>query len=186
MCETIFCIYRISGIQIWYCPMQQNAAMPTRTHFKTQSISLVSLVQSWHVTPFFASTESHKSKSDIGLCNRTRQCALGPFLRPNLYLWCPWSNPDMWDHFLHLQNLRNPNLRLPCSTLTWSLVAMMLVGSRGAMMTGQKTADSSWTLNYRWTDNFIIWNVKLISVFGEHARLWLNRTLTDNGEMIFL
>ena len=28
----------------------------------------------------------------------------------HLYLWCPWSNLDVWHHFLHLQNLRNPNL----------------------------------------------------------------------------
>ena len=27
--------------------------------------------------------------------NRTRQCALGPFLRPNMYLWCYWSNLGM-------------------------------------------------------------------------------------------
>ena len=64
-CDTIFCIYRISGIQIWYWFVQQNAAMRTKTHFKTPFVSLVSLVQSGHVTPFFASTESQKSKSDI-------------------------------------------------------------------------------------------------------------------------
>ena len=40
-CETIFCIYIISGIQIWYQFVQQNAAIRTRTHYKTQS------VQSW-------------------------------------------------------------------------------------------------------------------------------------------
>ena len=40
MCEYIFCIYRISGIQIRGCCVQQNAAMRTRTHFKTQSVSL--------------------------------------------------------------------------------------------------------------------------------------------------
>ena len=42
--------------------------------------------------------------------NRTRQCALGPFLRPNMYIWCYWSNLGMWYHFLHVQNLRNPNM----------------------------------------------------------------------------
>ena len=72
-----------------------------------QSISLVSVVQSGHVTPFFASTESQESKSEVGSRNRTRQCALRPILRPHLYLWCPWSNLDMWHHFLHLLNLRN-------------------------------------------------------------------------------
>ena len=30
--------------------------------------------------------------------NRTQQCALGPFLRPNMYLWCYWSNLGMWYH----------------------------------------------------------------------------------------
>ena len=39
-CETIFCIYRISGIQIWYRFVQQNAAMRARTHFNTHSVSL--------------------------------------------------------------------------------------------------------------------------------------------------
>ena len=62
-CETIFCIYRISEIQIWYRFVQKNAAMCTRTHFKTHSVYL-----------------------------------------------CLGSNLDMWDHFLHLHNLRNPNL----------------------------------------------------------------------------
>ena len=84
--------------------------MRIKTHFKTPFVSLVSLVQSGHVTPFFASTESQESKSDISLCNRTRQCALRPILRPLLYLWCPLSNLDMLHHFLHLHNLRNPNL----------------------------------------------------------------------------
>ena len=53
--------------------MQQNAAMRTRTHFKTHFVSLVSVVQSRCVRPFFASTESQESKSDM---NIARQCAL--------------------------------------------------------------------------------------------------------------
>ena len=39
MCETIFRIYRISGIQIWGRCAQQNAAMRTRTHYKSQFVS---------------------------------------------------------------------------------------------------------------------------------------------------
>ena len=54
--QNIFCICRISGIQLWHQFVQQNAAMCTKTHFKTPFVSLVSLVQSQHVTPFFAST----------------------------------------------------------------------------------------------------------------------------------
>ena len=34
-CQYIFHMYRISGIQIWYCHAQRNAAMRIRTHFKT-------------------------------------------------------------------------------------------------------------------------------------------------------
>ena len=67
--------------------MQQNAAMRIRAHFKTPFVSLVSVVQSQPVTPFFASTESQESKADISLNNRTWLCALGPFLRPNLHLY---------------------------------------------------------------------------------------------------
>ena len=55
--------------------MQWNAAMRTRTHFKTHFVSLVSVVQSRCVRSFFASTESQESKSEVGLCNGTRQCA---------------------------------------------------------------------------------------------------------------
>ena len=73
MCETIFRIYRISGIQIWGRCAQQNAAMRTRTHFRTHFVSLVSGVQSRCLRPFFASTESQESKSDM---NIARQCAL--------------------------------------------------------------------------------------------------------------
>ena len=90
--------------------------MRTKTHFKTRNVALVSVVGFEHVRTLFDSTQSQESKSDISLCNRTRQCALRPILRPPLYLWCPWSNLDMWHHFLHLQNLRNPNLILSCTT----------------------------------------------------------------------
>ena len=41
--------------------------------------------------PFFASTESQESKSEVAVRNKTRQCAQGPILRPNLYL-CLGSN----------------------------------------------------------------------------------------------
>ena len=60
--------------------------------------------------------QCQESKYEAGSRNRTRQCALGPILRPHLYLWCPWSNFNMWHHFLHLQNLRNLNLRSLFST----------------------------------------------------------------------
>ena len=78
---------------------QQNAAMRTRTLFKTQYVYLVLLVQSWHVIPFSACTESQESKYDVRSHNQTRQCTLRPFLRPNMYLWCYWSNLGMWYHF---------------------------------------------------------------------------------------
>ena len=80
------------------------------------AISQPPVVRFERVRPFFDSTQSQESKSEVAVRNKTRQCALWPILRPTLYLWCPWSNPDMWDHFLHLQNLRNPNLRLLCAT----------------------------------------------------------------------
>ena len=92
--------------------MQQKAAMWTRTHFKTPlyfAFSQLPVVGFEHVRSFFDSTQSQESKFDIALHNRTRQCALRPILRPPLYLSCPWSNLDMWHHFLQLQNLRNPN-----------------------------------------------------------------------------
>ena len=38
------------------------------------------------MTPFFASTESQESKSDVSLRNRTRQCALEPILRLHLQM----------------------------------------------------------------------------------------------------
>ena len=98
MCETIFCIYRISGIQIWYWIAQQNAAMRTKTHFKTPFVSLVSLVQSWHVKPFFASTESQEFNYGIIVRNRTRHCALRHFLRPDLYLCCLLFNLGLSYH----------------------------------------------------------------------------------------
>ena len=45
--------------------------MRARTHFKTHFVSLVSVVQSKCVRPFFTSTESQESKSDIA-----RQCSI--------------------------------------------------------------------------------------------------------------
>ena len=57
--------------------------MRIRTHFKTRIITLVSVAQSLSVRPIFASTESQESKYYIGVHNRTWQCALGPFLRPD-------------------------------------------------------------------------------------------------------
>ena len=45
-------------------------------------LSLVSLVQSLSVLPFFTSTDSQEFDSSIALRNGTRHCALGPFLRP--------------------------------------------------------------------------------------------------------
>ena len=45
---------------------QQNAAMCTRTHFKTQSVSLLSWVPSRRVRPFFVCTRSQESKSEVG------------------------------------------------------------------------------------------------------------------------
>ena len=81
------------------------------------AVSHLPMVRFEHVRSFFDSTQSQESKFDIASHNRTRQCALGPILRPPLYLWCPWSNLDMLHHFLHLQNLRNPNLiSLPLPT----------------------------------------------------------------------
>ena len=44
-----------------------------------------------YVRSLFDSTQSQESKYDIVSFNRMRQCALGPILRPILYLWCPWS-----------------------------------------------------------------------------------------------
>ena len=86
--------------------------MRTRTHFKTHFVSLVSGVQSRCLRPFFASSKSQESKSEVVVRKRTRQCALGPILRHTLNLWCLGSNLDVWDHFSHLQNLRYQNLRL--------------------------------------------------------------------------
>ena len=47
-------------------------------------LSLVSLVRSGRVSTFFASTEPQEFNSDIDLHNGTRQCALGPILRPEI------------------------------------------------------------------------------------------------------
>ena len=83
--------------------------MCIKTHFKTPSVSLVSLVQSWHVTPFFASTEPQEFIYDNGAHNRTRHCALRHFLRPDLYLFCLWSNnSDLDDPTLHSGHVTAP------------------------------------------------------------------------------
>ena len=74
------------------------------------AVSQLPVVGSEHVRTLFDSTQSQESKSEVAVRNRTRQCALGPILRHTLYLWCLGSNLDVWDHFSHLQNLRNPNL----------------------------------------------------------------------------
>ena len=48
------------------------------------------------VRTLFDSTQSQESKSEVGLRNGTRQCALGPILRHALYLlWCLGSNLDV-------------------------------------------------------------------------------------------
>ena len=44
-------------------------------------LSLLSVVRSGHVRPFFACTNSQEFISDIGLRNRTRHCTLRPILR---------------------------------------------------------------------------------------------------------
>ena len=96
--------------------------MRIKTHFKTPSIFLVSLVQFWHVTPFVTSTESQGSKSvnissvcdwiwfmiNYNLANllggwkaRSEFCCvlgrnyLSRFISRKC---CPWSNFDMWYH----------------------------------------------------------------------------------------
>jgi len=94
-------------------PSYHPPTHPLKLYF---AISQLPVVRFEHVRTLFDSTQSQESKSDISLCNRTRQCALRPILRPPLYLWCPWSNLDMLHHFLHLQNLRNPNLISVCAT----------------------------------------------------------------------
>ena len=53
--------------------VQCNTAMHTRTHFKRDIVSLVSGLQSRCLRPFFTSTESQESKSDM---NIAWQCAL--------------------------------------------------------------------------------------------------------------
>ena len=55
----------------------------------TVLLTLVSVVGSGRVSTFFACTESQESNSGIGLCNGTRHCALGPFLRPEFLTFLP-------------------------------------------------------------------------------------------------
>ena len=80
-----------------------------------KSLSLVFVVQSGNVIPFFASTEPQQFNYDIGVRNKTRHCALRHILRPDMYLWCLWSNLGMWHQFLHLQNLSNSIMTLACT-----------------------------------------------------------------------
>ena len=47
-------------------------------------LSLVSLVRFGCFSTFFASLEPQEFNSDIDWCNGTRQCALGPILRPEI------------------------------------------------------------------------------------------------------
>ena len=65
--HLMYYYYNVSGTQIWYRLVHWNMAMCTRTHFKTHSVSLVSRVQSRCVRPFFTSTESQASKSDMNI-----------------------------------------------------------------------------------------------------------------------
>ena len=46
----------------------------------------MSVVQSGHVIPFFASTEPQEFNYDIGVHNKTRHCALRHILRPDIFL----------------------------------------------------------------------------------------------------
>ena len=64
-----------------------------------QSLSLLSVVQSRLVIPFFASTESQEFKYGINAHKRTRHCALRHFLRPDLYLCCLFCNLGLSYHF---------------------------------------------------------------------------------------
>ena len=68
--------------------------MRTRTHFKTHFVSLVSVVQSRCVRPFFASTESQESKSDM---NIAQQWTLGYIqaIQAMLYSRSMLSEPEL-------------------------------------------------------------------------------------------
>ena len=65
--------------------MSCSCCLPS-TYF---AVSQLPVVRFEHVRSLFDSTQSQKSKSGISLRKRMRQCALGPILRPNLYLWFP-------------------------------------------------------------------------------------------------
>ena len=58
---------------------------PPPTHHHPQQlfsgVSQLPVVGSEHVRTLFDSTQSQESKSEVGVRNRTRQCALGPILR---------------------------------------------------------------------------------------------------------
>ena len=58
---------------------------PPKLYF---AITQPPVVRFEHVRSLSDSTQSQESKSEVGSRNRTRQCALGPILRPPLYLWC--------------------------------------------------------------------------------------------------
>ena len=52
---------------------------------RPEILTLVSVVQSLSVLPFFTSAGPQEFNSDIGSRNRTRQRALRPILRPNFF-----------------------------------------------------------------------------------------------------
>ena len=74
------------------------------------AVSMDPVVRFEHMRTLSDSTQSQEFNFYIGSRNRMQQCALGPILRHNLYVWCPRSNLCVWDHFWHLQNFRIPNL----------------------------------------------------------------------------
>ena len=75
-----------------------NPLHTTHHHHPTLTLNLcfsAAVVRSEHVGPFFDSTQSQVSYSEVSLRNGTRQCALGPIMGPTLYLWCLGSNLDV-------------------------------------------------------------------------------------------
>ena len=102
--------------QFWHRLTQPNAAMRTMTFFKTWFLTLVSVVQSLSVRPFFASTESQEYNSDIVSHNITRNCAQGPILRHDLFIWSKWLYLTIWYDFFYVWKLRNPILASDSAT----------------------------------------------------------------------
>ena len=94
-------------------PHTTTTTHPLKLYFAITQLAVVRLE---HVRSLFDSSQSQESKSEVGSRNGMWQCALGPILRPPVYLWCHWSNLNMRHHFLHLQNLRFPNLRSASAT----------------------------------------------------------------------